>query len=132
MKANLTAQATRAARTAAVQNLYNSGNATPVVPISLFRDRRSKVNSSHPANPADAVRPATPHLGDSPIAGGKAKRRGSRVPLSARPARPHIAGEFGCLSSHKRRKSITSRAWRPEALPQSQPVCPRHRLHQPV
>src|SRR4051794_9752888 len=36
-------------------------------PFLRSSPRRSKVNSTHPAIPAEAVSPATPHLGSIPI-----------------------------------------------------------------
>ena len=50
-----------------------SGAATPVAPMRAFSVRRSSVNSTHPATPADAVSPAAPQCGSMPSQRGSGR-----------------------------------------------------------
>ena len=57
----LDAQATAAATAAANHRRATRRTGTPVRPMRRFNVWRSSANSTHPATPADAVSPATPH-----------------------------------------------------------------------
>ena len=85
---------------AAIHNLPVNETGRPVVPTRAFSALRRSASSSHPASPADAVSPTTPHRGLRPRRCGRcraatypstavrrtrrtAKRRGVRVSRSA-------------------------------------------------
>ena len=59
--ANLIAQPTAAPIAAAVHSLVIKIAGSPVLPIFLLSERRSSINSTHPAMPAVKVKPTVPH-----------------------------------------------------------------------
>src|SRR5208283_141800 len=66
-------QPAAAAITAAIHNLPMNETERPVLPTRVFSAFRRSANSNHPASPADAVRPTTPHRGLRPKKYGRRK-----------------------------------------------------------
>src|SRR5215831_6906415 len=68
--ASLMAQPAAAEQIAASHSFDTYDDASPVFPILRFRVRLNIRNSTQPAMPAEAVRPAAPHLRSIPISLG--------------------------------------------------------------